>query len=229
MFHGSCADMKMIHWSVLRILSTNVLWMCDDCMHRFQQSSFCVMPGVSSDPTNDDVITPKPKAKPIEAEIEELKSNVANIMSTIATIIKKPAIVPTSTAVDIAKLHPTPVSTFNRIDVCESLNDDDSQPRHQRTMESDKFSLLLSNIDESVSERDIQLMVSKAIGLQHPECIDVTKLVSKWNRRKMDYVSFKVVLDKQFKYRAIDPQTWPNKVKFRVFVDRQNDTWVPNR
>ena len=49
----------------------------------------------------------------------------------------------------------------------------------------------------------------------------------KWkNAITIDYVSFKVVLDCNLKTNAMTASTWPRRVKFREFVNRQS-TWRP--
>lgn len=92
----------------------------------------------------------------------------------------------------------------------------------------DDFSLFLSNIDVSVTERDVHALVVRSLGTPEPERIDVIKLGSNWNtHRALDYVSFKVMLDKKWKSRALDSSIWPNTVRFREFVKKNNNTWKP--
>lgn len=88
----------------------------------------------------------------------------------------------------------------------------------------------MTNIDVSATERDISLMISRALNIPEPEHIDVVKLVSKWNLRKSrDYISFKVNLNRKWKSRAMDPITWPKHIEVREFVNtkRHNETWKP--
>lgn len=90
------------------------------------------------------------------------------------------------------------------------------------------FSLFLSNIDASATEWDVHELVARSLGTSDPELLDVIRLTTNWNsRRAPDYVSFKVVLDRKYKARAMNPSTWPINVKFREFVKRSNNTWKP--
>lgn len=103
----------------------------------------------------------------------------------------------------------------------DTVNDDES--RH--TDEESSFSLLLTNIDSSAPVRDIQWMISQAISLPDPECIDVKKMVSKWKKHSnFDFILFKVVLPLNYKCCAFAPTTWPINVRFREFI-RMNNTW----
>lgn len=210
-FHGNCVGMRNIHLNILTMLSRNVLWMCDGCIDAFKHA-------------REDTKQNASQGSSIEAEVKELKGIVTGILDTIAAITANPQMKPTSSL-----LHSTPISTSMPSDShtqCDSLlTDDDMKQGKQLTIDSDNFSLLLSNVDVSVSESDIQLMVSRAIGLEYPERIDVTKLVSRWKSRKLDFISFKVVLNSHYKSRALDPATWPENIRFREFIHRNNETW----
>ncbi|XP_062534865.1 uncharacterized protein LOC134204057 [Armigeres subalbatus] len=90
------------------------------------------------------------------------------------------------------------------------------------------FALLLTNIDSSVSEDDVQVMVSRCLGACDTECKSIRKLVPRWvDTSSLDYISFKIVLNRKWKSIAMMPSTWPRNVKSREFRQRQC-TWKPD-
>lgn len=217
-FHCNCVGLRDIHWNVIRVLSKNVVWMCDSCMDEFQRAKN----HVASDSSTSNSPT-------IVEEVIELKNTVADIMKTISTIRQS---VPTGSQIDARLLHSTPDS-FKLLDGSGSegsANDTESQCREDVNNDSNGFSLFLTNIDTSATERDVQWMVARAIGDLDPERIDVIKLVSKMKSHlRLDFVSFKVVVPSKFKSCAMNPTTWPKNVKFREFI-RSNKctcTWKP--
>lgn len=165
-------------------------------------------------------------SKSLEDDVKELQTNVADIMNAIASITNIPNIVSTSATTasneSFALLNGTNVNKLG------AVSNDDYHQQRQKAIDDGEFAMLLTNVDVSVSETDIQQMASQAIGTPEPECINVTKLVSKWKSRNLDFVSFKIVFDSKFKTRALNPMIWPRSIKFREFVHRNTQTWKPN-
>lgn len=223
-FHGSCIGMRTFQLNVLVTLSNNVLWMCDGCMSDFQQASY--------NRTSDVLNKPKLCEKTMKNDIDELKKNVANIMSVISSTNcclndTRTSAVPTSP--DNCLIFKSPVSLpLTGSNVCEAISTDDAEQQRQQCTMDGEFALLLTNIDVSATESDIHRMASQAIGIRYPERIVVTKLVSKWKCHNYDFVSFKIVFDLKFKSRAMDARSWPRNIKFREFVYRSNNAWKPN-
>lgn len=224
-FHAACVCLSE---KDLCVLSSNIVWMCDDCMGRFRR----VRDGVASDVPDDTTANNEINKSSIEDEVKELKNTVAGIIETLSKMV------PAASTNDPPPVHSTPVSSFtllNGTNACgTSMEDNESASesvrQRRRTIDDQHFSLLLTNIDASVVEDDIHGMVSQALGIgEHdPECIDIVKLVSNWKSQKiLDYVSFKIVLHKRWKLKAMNPSTWPKSVKFREFINRHNDTWKP--
>lgn len=174
----------------------------------------------------NDVMLPKSRQKSLEDDVKELQTNVADIMNAIASITNIPNIVSTSATTasneSFALLNGTNVNKLG------AVSNDDYHQQRQKAIDDGEFAMLLTNVDVSVSETDIQQMASQAIGTPEPECINVTKLVSKWKSRNLDFVSFKIVFDSKFKTRALNPMIWPRSIKFREFVHRNTQTWKPN-
>lgn len=219
-FHVACINLTERDLSVL---SSNIVWLCDECIDRFRK----VRDGVGSN-VPDNTMSNEINKSSIEDEVRELKNTVAGIVDTLAKIL------PTASTTDPPLQHSTPVSSFmllNGTNACGTdMEDSETVRQHRCTIDDQNFSLLLTNIDASVVEDDIHRMVSQALGIgtHDPEQIDVVKLVSNWkSNRIIDYVSFKVVIDKRWKLKAMNPSTWPKSIKFREFIKRHNETWKP--
>lgn len=146
--------------------------MCDECLSQFRR----LRDGIHCHPDNDETNVNKAVAD----EVKLLKKVVAGIQHTLSSIVKE------TSKNDKSPLHPTPISIssrqlFNGTDAC-ALNAESDD--HRSAVNDDEFSLFMTNIDVSATERDISLMISRALNIPEPEHIDVVKLVSKWNLRK---------------------------------------------
>lgn len=225
LFHASCVGLKDEDIDFLT-LSQNALWMCDTCMSMFRKTREGI-PVNTADKTDS--------TKSIEQEVKDLKTAVNGILNTLSKIVPTATTSPNTPS---NVLHSTPIAIsshtlFNGTNGCvASVSNCDSASRPQIEDEirtnNDYFALFLSNINPYVSERDVHQMVSRALGFSEPERLDVTKLTKRWNDQMMpDFVSFKVIVSRKWKYRALDPSTWPVNVKFREFVCKHNDTWRP--
>lgn len=217
-FHAACVGLKEEDFDLLS-RSQSILWMCEPCMYTFRKKRDCIQPRAVDNTES---------TKTIEREVKELKISVAGILETLSNIV--PTTLPSAPNV----LSSTPISSHAlfegthgcdaSVSNCESCD----RPRDEGTTIDDYFALFLSNIDPSVTERDVRRMISNSLGTPEPECLDVVKLTKKWNNRRMlDFVSFKVIISKKLKTRALDPSTWPVNIKFREFVSKHNDTWRP--
>lgn len=213
-FHASCVGVSE---EALCFLSCNIIWMCDECMKNFRRWR---------DSNNCDPANATNGKNSLEDEVNHLKKTVAEIKQMVSNTVRA------TPAKNVPLLHstPIPISSFELLDGTDASGlNAESDENQTTTTNDDRFSLFLTNIDESATERDIRSMVLRALDASEPERIDVVKLVSKWNqRRSRDYVSFKVALNIKWKPRALDPATWPTKLKFREFVNvMQNETWKP--
>lgn len=215
-FHASCVGLSEADLGTIS-LKMNILWMCDVCMNKFRSMS----DGTWTDTTED-----TSKTKSIDDEVRELKNAVSGIMETLSKIVRPDC------SFDHTQLHSTPVSTdmLDGLDACNTQKYNEGCEHHLQSNDVESFSLFVSNIDSSASECDIRRMVSRALDTPEPERIDVSKLVSKWNHQQpLDFVSFKVTLDKKWKSQAMSPSIWPKNVKFREFFKRRNVTWRPGQ
>ncbi|XP_062554294.1 uncharacterized protein LOC134219560 [Armigeres subalbatus] len=150
----------------------------------------------------------------LHQDVEELKAKVETIMSLLASNVNcsanivmqhstprtSPKCTNTSPYVPNSRIEPfVPYDAPNRSFDCTSVEE--------------SFALVLTNIDSSVSEKDIQEMVSRCLGACHKECVNVRKLVPRWvDSNTLDYISFKIVRDTKWKSAAMKSTTWPKNV-----------------
>lgn len=211
-FHADCVGLKEADFDVLS-RPTNIIWMCDGCMMKYKKAR----DGIRPDPADATETTTT-----IEQEVRELKIAVTGILDTLSKV--SPTVSP-----DGAR-HSTPIAytLFDGTNGPDDATDYENLQRSSDTAIDDRFALFLSNIDPCATEVDVHRMVSHALGISRPECLDVIKLTKKWNNRRIvDFVSFKVIIDRKWKSKALEPSTWPIKIRFREFIDKQNDTWRP--
>lgn len=217
LFHANCVGLSE---KDLDVFSNNVIWMCDTCVDKFRKAREGILP-VTVDETDTE--------KSLEEDVKELKCAVAGILDSLSKMMPI-----TTSASNINLLHSTSVSPFS---LSAGANESDAD-RHAENLQrsknttnsdnaDDTFSLFLSNIDPCVTECDIHGLVSRALGTTEPERNDVIKLTKYWNGRRPDFISFKIIVNKKWKSRALDPLTWPVNIKFREFVNVHNNTWRP--
>lgn len=92
---------------------------------------------------------------------------------------------------------------------------------------SSTFSLFLTNIDYSVTEQQVASMVEQSLAINRTLNMEIIKLTPKWSRSSTQYTSFKIVLDKGLKRKALQSETWPIGVLYREFIERPRRTWKP--
>lgn len=221
-FHAACVGLPE---SVVRCISKNLIWLCDECLASFY------------DHITRDYYTKS--ESPIDAELAVIKEQIANITEVLSTITPQTSRRDeTPSSIQCAPSHSTPISSsrLNRGskieepsgNYCYSLTDDRGGSMAEDNNE--KFSLFLTNIDASVTEQDISCMVTQSLGVVETETIEVVKLVPRWKlHESLQYVSFKILLDRRFKRLALQCETWPDGVLFREFTERPRRTWKPAR
>ena len=213
-FHATCVGVDKDQWNAL---ANNIIWLCDCCMDDFCKYRDRQAPHVRDTTT---------AVRSVDEEISELKTKVATILETLATIT-----IPTTPSTKKRDhCHSTPVTSApclrggTNVDVCES----DDQLSQIHPLGSNTFDLFLTNIDPLVTEHEISSLVCRCLGMNSTDSFEVIRLVSK--RRdytKLDYISFKLVLNENCRALAMNDRTWPKGVKFREFLNRHNETWKP--
>lgn len=202
-YHAVCVGLSKDQLAAVSPPNKNSFWLCDECLNEFvqwrkereeeQQSGSCVH------------IDQQPPSEPcvLHRDVDELKAKVESIMH-----------IPTSNAKcspDTIMRHSTPKSSmhFNSGPVpntsCEtSHTPNTSQRLSESTDVNENFALLLTNIDGSVTEEDVQLMVAQCLGACNDECKNVKTLVSRWvDCISLDYVSFKIELSSKWRTTAV--------------------------
>lgn len=209
-FHAKCVGLGE---DTIKVLSQNVLWICDECLVQYRKNSMEKQHGVT--PVRDSTV--------IEDDLADLKCKVDGILDTLSSITTKQS----STTL----WHSTPVSSSKLLNGTNADNINASvleKEKYTNAERSDTFSLLLTNIDCRVSEQEIYDLVIRCLDVPRTDCIRVTKLVPKYRESKdFDFISFKVTLSECWKSTAMDPSTWPCGLMYREFVQRKN-VWKPD-
>lgn len=225
-YHAACVGITEATMDAL--FSKNVLWMCDKCL-----LDFCTTRDANESKTND-VCCSHPTT--CEAEIDDLKTKVAGIIETLATMASERK----SNGIDTTgKQHSTPdLSPIDRthlLDGTKEIHTDAFVSGNSSTVPTDltdcndTFSLFITNIECHTTERDIERLVCESLSLTDSRNVRVKKLISnKSANNVIDFVSFRVVIPNEFKSLAMQPSTWPKNVKYREFENRIV-TWKPNR
>lgn len=212
-FHVGCVDMSRDH---LRSLTNGTVWMCERCMSAF-----------------NDWKNAQNKPPPI-TEIDKLHSEISELKTLIVDTLQRTISNDTPSAgMPIHHSTPVPSSIMCGTNNTYTNQCDDPDMNCNRTEQNDdvhsiNFSLLLTNIDNAVSESEIRSMVARCLGAPEEDCLSVRKLVSKRiDCSLLDYISFKVVLKKRWKVLALRMSTWPEGIKFREFVYSTRNVWKP--
>lgn len=211
-YHYLCAAITSEQLNVLSV-SDRVLWLCDKCFASFGSWK------------EEQILEPPLCAvETTQQQIVELQCQVSGIITTLAEMTSKM----NSTSIDLPSYHTKPVSSSTLLQGSNSNEHCFNENHTSSGEDNDSFALYLTNIDSSVSENDINSMVSRCLEVSNEDFISVKKLVPKWvDCSKLDFVSFKVVLHEKLKLRALIASTWPRGIKFREFINRFDHTWKP--
>lgn len=227
-FHAECVGLSE---ASVNCLKKNIIWLCDECLAVFYEQWKLKSPVVPSRITNSGSSKTDPD---LAEELTDIKGKIANIMETLSAIseTQKQSIQCTpchSTPINSPKLHEgsSGANHDNSHSAIEHSSSSAASSRNSRNSDG-TFSLFLTNIDSHVNEEEINIMVSRSLGVQENEAIYVKKLVPKWKANDtLDYISFKVLIDDKFKRTALRADTWPAGITYREFVERPRNTWKP--
>lgn len=223
-YHATCAELNEVELAAVSPPNKNSFWLCDECLAEFVQwrKERCEK---KLEPVA--LVNSEPKCV-LQRDVDDLKNKVESILSALASY--------TNCHADSLSQHSTPNSSQpSGFELKEanlnsegSFVSDAANQLPNSVDEDDNFSLLLTNIDGSVSEEDVRRMVYRCLGVRENECKTVRKLVPRWvDCTTLDFVSFKIVLDRKWKSPAMMSSTWPNNIKFREFKKRLC-TWKPD-
>lgn len=230
-YHAACVDLS--DDTVNALFSKNVLWMCDECL-----TDFCNTRDANAEEVEEATNDCCTHHSTCEAEIEELKSKVNDIIDVLTAMVPQRT-QPTQPETCIQH-HSTPVLPHSvnsarlfdgtrDTNACESLSvrQNSTSATATHTDFGDSFSLFLTNVECNTTNADIVKLVCECLSIVDNSKVRVRRLVSMHREREADYISFKVVLESKWKSLAMQPGTWPKNLKFREFVNRY-DVWKPN-
>lgn len=217
-FHALCVE-DFSADTARALKCRNLIWLCDDCLVEFGSNRYRE---VDEDPHQQQLMN----------EITELKVQVAEISGMLSDVQ-----LTRSTEGECSRnfvKHSTPVSNKspNSTTMHALIHRPPSQGEKNECSTIDdgrSFSLMLSNINNRVTDGEINQLVSRSLGTAESDIVKVTKLVPRWKDcEELEYVSFKVVLDRKWKNAALNASTWPKQVRYREFVDRRAVAWSPS-
>lgn len=228
-FHAACVGLSE---ASVNCLKKNIIWLCDECLAVFYKQHTQISPVVPSSIADSGSSKVDPD---LAEELTDIKGKIASIMKTLSVIseVQKQSIqCPPchSTPINSPKLHEgsSGANRDNRNSVNEHSSSSAASGRNSDGTKDGTFSLFLTNIDSHVNEEEINIMVSRSLGVTENEAIYVKKLVPKWKTNDaLDYISFKVLLDDKFKPTALRADTWPTGITYREFIERPRNTWKP--
>lgn len=218
-FHVFCAKVDFALLEQLGIYAQNVFWMCDSCAELFQNDQFrkVLSRCEGKSPCVDDAI------KPLKEDIAKL----SNAISSLAAKVESKPVTPIS---------PWPkISSFGGSGGSKRRRTDDNTAKVQNsrgtkvaselvksiTMQEDLFWIYLSAFDPSTTEDDICALARDSLSLDASENCKAIKLIAKGiDPTGLNFISFKVGVNINLKEIALSPESWPNNIYFREFVDR---------
>lgn len=215
-YHIGCVGLNR---ELLRSLSYGFVWLCTECH-----------PALNDWKNAKQATSPPPVAlnNSVNTELAQLKLQVSAIMGTLDRIIPEDISTVSTSAI---QLHSTPIAAPAEVmsGTNMSYESENSRAVPSAVLENDaSFALLLTNIHIATTENDVDSLVRRCLGVPAGDCISVIKLVPKQvDYRLLNYISFKIVLNRRCKDLAMCASTWPHGIKFREFVNRFADTWKP--
>lgn len=212
-FHAKCVGLSEDQGRACS--QRNIFWMFDECTELMGTIKFRAV-----------VNKMRSHTKPLEIEIERLKSDAAEMREKMNTmqdhVTNKPvACVNEPTHEEEFRFSPStsyvPLSS-TRV----SVN------RANEGQNNDSLKLHISNVANDVTEEEVLQMINKAIGVEQVRYIKC--LVPPWkDLSSLDYISFKVEIEHYYRETALKTSTWPKGVRCREFVKFGNRTWRPMR
>lgn len=220
-FHATCVGLSE---TSVCCLQKNIIWLCNDCLadfHRHQRNQ-------QTEPAQQDTVL-----RSIAEGLNAITTKATELMQLIPAHESTES--PLQHTSEPQPRHSTPIRCSQlqmgtKID--ESLCTTQTSRTHLSrdnsvNLSQGMFSLFLTNIDVHVTEEELSNMVSKSLGVNKINEINVRKLVPKWKTEIRDYVSFKVTLHDKYKYKALQANAWPTGIMYRQFFEEPRNTWKP--
>lgn len=219
-YHAECVGLSE---AIVRCLSKNIIWLCDDCLASFYKQ-------------NNPMKSPAKEPTEFDLELAEVKDKISNIMETLSSITPQLPMSQqkeTFCSIQCTARHSTPMSSpplcsGSKLEYGSSI---ELSSGSKHSGEENSFSLFLTNIDGSATEQEVSDMVAQSLGINEMQRIEVLKLVPKWRMHyyKPPYVSFKITMDQRFRRTALQSETWPAGIMFREFIEQPRRIWIPFR
>lgn len=215
-YHAKCVGLSYDEGCAC--LHSNICWMCDSCRHAIDYGRFRKAETATSDTrifaTQDEVVH-------LKTEVERINTIVMQFTSPPSTIEASAELTHHTMNVPLSTSSPLTSTRSNIVDPAVDLPSDVN-------INNNTLQLYVSNIANDVTENEIGLMVCEALGAER--VFNVKCLVSPWkDTSTLDYVSFKVVVDAQYRDTALNASKWPTGVRCREFRDRYSSVWRPTR
>lgn len=209
-FHIDCVGLS--YAEAMACMRADIMWMCDCCRELLKNIKF------------RNIIK---HLKPIEdsrEEIDRLRLDIAKINDTLSRIIRP---INNDSTVNVATNSHVENEQHN-----EKMSDVLSSTRiHRSTLNESsqdctEFSLFVSNIAPDVTNNQLKTLICEKLNIT--ESLPVKRLVSPWkDPASLQYISFKVDLDRKYKNIALDSTIWPRGVRCREFKSFQQSSWRP--
>lgn len=205
-FHARCVGLS--YDDGCACLHDNIFWMCDSCRDLIQKGRVREMNEVK---TNE--FATKEEFNCLKSELDRISQLVSKIEHNTAVpcVSENPpdCLEPVS---DISLLSSTKIKANN-----EQLS----------TSKEANLQLYVSNIANDVSEDEVIKMVCDSIGSK--EVLGIRRLVaSGTDISTLDYISYKVIIDPQFRCSAMQSDNWPGGIRCREFRNGHKMTWRPS-
>ncbi|XP_053686501.1 uncharacterized protein LOC128736042 [Sabethes cyaneus] len=204
----------------------NLLWMCDECVKLMQIPRFkTVMSSVSSA-----VSSIEDSHRVAISELKEAFSVNSKQMQQLSKKVTETASTPLSSKIT---LREPPLKRRREERMMTSLppliGTKSTTSLTVPTVPPPKelFWLYMSRFHPSVKSETVTELVRDCLQCEDP--IKVIPLLKKdADLNAMNFISFKIGLDKKYRSVALDPGTWPNGIAFREFDNPNSKSyWAP--
>lgn len=223
--HVKCAKLNT---SFLKILleRKNLFWMCDECvklmkMTRFKETMSSMSEGISSiQNKHDEAFSELKEAIKFNGEkIEKLSKKVFETASTPLTS-RLPTVEP-------PKKRRREERLLTNLPLLVGTKATSSRAVMTVSPPKELFWLYLSRIHPSVKSEAVAELVKTSLQCNDP--IKVVPLLKKdADLNAMNFISFKVGIDKKFRDAALETETWPQGILFREFEGTSvKNYWIP--
>lgn len=227
---GFCEDQHYIHARCAGLtydegcacLNSNILWVCDTCRKEIENrrirkpSTALDMSGLA---TRGDVDSLKTELDRISKIVSQLTSNPSSTEMPVESPDKS-----------LLHQHDTAPSSCTSSPLTSTRNQATDHVIHRTSQANNNshLQLFISNIASDVTDDELGTMVCGTLGTDH--VLSVKRLVSPWkDTSTLEYVSFKVIVNEQYRNCALNLSNWPTGVRCREFKNYSYSVWRPMR